>query len=61
MFTGTRVPLESLFLHLENGVSLDEFLTDFPSVSRKQAVGVLGLAEKIITAKNFQALYETAA
>ena len=38
VFKGTRVPVESLFDHLEAGVSLDEFLDDFPSVSKQQAV-----------------------
>ncbi|MBD1366873.1 DUF433 domain-containing protein [Mucilaginibacter sp. ZT4R22] len=37
VFTGTRVPVESLFHHLEAGVTLDEFLEDFPSVSKEQA------------------------
>ncbi|RYE18309.1 MAG: DUF433 domain-containing protein, partial [Sphingobacteriaceae bacterium] len=34
VFTGTRVPVESLFDQLEAGVSLDEFLDDFPTVTR---------------------------
>ena len=38
VFRGTRVPIDSLFDHLEDGVSLDEFLDDFPSVGREQAV-----------------------
>jgi uncharacterized protein (DUF433 family) len=37
VFKGTRVPVESLFDHLEAGVSLDDFLDDFPSVSKEQA------------------------
>lgn len=41
VFSGTRVPVESLFDHLEAGVSLDEFLDDFPTVSKIQAVEVL--------------------
>ena len=45
VFKGTRVPVESLFDHLEAGVSLDAFLEDFPSVSRDQAAKVLALAE----------------
>ncbi len=61
VFKGTRVPIETLFLHLENGVALNEFLEDFPTVSRTQAVGVLGIAEKIMTSKNIEMLYETAA
>lgn len=41
VFHGTRVPVESLFNHLEQGISLDEFLEDFPSVSKAQATEVL--------------------
>jgi uncharacterized protein (DUF433 family) len=41
VFAGTRVPVESLFDHLEAGVSLDEFLDDFPTVSKEQAVAIL--------------------
>ena len=44
-FAGTRVPVASLFDHLEQGVPLDEFLADFPSISREQAVAVLELAK----------------
>ena len=61
VFKGTRVPVESLFLNLEKGISLDEFLEDFPTVSREQAVSILEIAEKIVTSKNFEKLYETAA
>ncbi|MCO6490434.1 MAG: DUF433 domain-containing protein [Phaeodactylibacter sp.] len=32
VFMGTRVPVETLFDHLENGISITEFLDDFPSV-----------------------------
>lgn len=41
VFTGTRVPVKTLFDHLEAGDSLEVFLEDFPSVSRKLAVEVL--------------------
>lgn len=41
VFRGTRVPIESLFDHLEDGVSLDEFLNDFPTVKREQAIALL--------------------
>ena len=44
-FAGTRVPVASLFDHLEQGIALDEFLADFPTVSREQAVAVLELAK----------------
>ncbi|MGV3589471.1 MAG: DUF433 domain-containing protein [Adhaeribacter sp.] len=60
VFIGTRVPIETLFLHLGKGVSLDEFLEDFPTVSKEQAVSVLAIAEKIITSKNIEKLFEAA-
>lgn len=61
VFTGTRVPVESLFLHLEKGISLDDFLEDFPTVTRKQAIALLGIAERIVTSKNIEKIYEAAA
>ena len=45
-FTGTRVPVKHLFDYLEGLSSLDDFLTDFPSVSRDRAVAVLELARE---------------
>lgn len=41
VFAGTRVPVSALLENLEAGVSLDEFLENFPTVSREQAVNVL--------------------
>jgi len=61
VFKGTRVPVESLFDHLEHGVSLDEYLEDFPSVSREQAIMLLEMANKIITSTNIDKLYEVVA
>lgn len=61
VFHGTRVPVESLFDHLEEGVSLDEFLDDFPTVTREQAVEVLEMAGHVVTAQNFESIYETVA
>lgn len=61
VFTGTRVPIESLFDHLEAGVSIDAFLDDFPSVSGEQAVAILEIANKLLNSKDLQKLYETAA
>lgn len=52
VFTGTRVPVCSLFDWLETE-TLDEFLVNFPSVSRKQAVEVIKLAEKFVTDEQF--------
>lgn len=50
VFSGTRVPIDSLFDHLDAGVSLDEFLDDFPTVSRDQAVALLEIASNILNA-----------
>ena len=61
VFTGTRVPVESLFDHLEAGVSIDAFLEDFPSVSRKQTIDLLEAANKILTSKNLEQLYAAVA
>ena len=44
VFSGTRVPVRILIEHLEAGDRLDEFLEDYPSVSREQAVGALEMA-----------------
>jgi uncharacterized protein (DUF433 family) len=44
VFVGTRVPVQSLFDHLEGGDTLDEFLHQFPSVKREQAIAALDLA-----------------
>lgn len=41
VFVGTRVPAQSLLDYLAGGHSLDEFLDDFPTVKREQAVGLL--------------------
>jgi uncharacterized protein (DUF433 family) len=48
VFSGTRVPVQSLFDWLETE-TLDEFLDNFPSVSRHQALEVLHLAESLVT------------
>ena len=46
VFKGTRVPVESLFDHLEAGISLGTFLEDFPTVTKDQAIAILELANK---------------
>lgn len=48
VFAGTRVPLKNLIDYLEAGDSLEEFLDDFPSVSREQAVAALELAQEAL-------------
>ena len=50
VFAGTRVPVQSLFDYLEGSESLDEFLHQFPSVKREQALAALELArESLLT------------
>jgi len=46
VFVGTRVPVNALLDYLEAGHPLDEFLDDFPSVSRAQAVAALEEAKR---------------
>ena len=49
VFTGTRVPVKTLFDYFENGHALDEFLDDFPTVKIDHAVAVLELMrEKLL-------------
>ena len=50
VFVGTRVPLRALFDYLAGGHPLAEFLEDFPSVAREQAVAVLRLAAQSLVA-----------
>lgn len=46
VFGGSRVPVKTLFDYLKGGDSLEDFLEDFPTVSREQAAAVLELAER---------------
>ena len=48
VFTGTRVPVASLFDYLEAGETLDEFLRQFPSVKRDQAIAALDMARDTV-------------
>lgn len=50
VFVGTRVPVQSLFDHLEGGDTLDEFLHQFPSVKREQAIAALDVARDSLLA-----------
>ena len=55
-FTGTRVPISHLFEYIESGETLDEFLRQFPSVTREQALSALELSKESLLAN-----YEIAA
>jgi uncharacterized protein (DUF433 family) len=52
VFRGTRVPVASLFEHLESDCSLDEFLENFPTVTRAAAVAVLMGAQELAIDKS---------
>lgn len=56
VFHGTRVPIKNLFDYLEEGSGLDIFLDDFPTVTRKQVLGVLEIYKEWLLTQ-----YETAA
>ncbi len=45
VFTGTRVPVQTLLDYLEAGETIDEFLAGFPSVKREQVVAFLEQAK----------------
>ena len=49
-FSGTRVPVKNLFDYLEGSSSLEDFLEDFPTVSRSRAVAVLEAARERLAA-----------
>lgn len=49
VFTGTRVPIKSLFDYIETGSTLDKFLENFPSVKKEYAIEVLEMAMKSLT------------
>jgi uncharacterized protein (DUF433 family) len=48
VFLGTRVPVQALLDYLEGGQTLDEFLDDFPTVTRDLAVAALELANSLL-------------
>lgn len=58
VFKGTRVPVETFFDHLKQGISIDDFLDDFPTVTKEQAIGILELTGKLFSARNLTQIYE---
>ena len=54
VFAGTRVPVQTLFDYLEEGDTLDEFLDDFPAVSREHAVKVLERMKETFLAREYE-------
>ncbi|MGH7795741.1 MAG: DUF433 domain-containing protein [Candidatus Binatia bacterium] len=51
VFAGTRVPVQTLIDYLEEGSPLNEFLDDFPTVSREHAVAVLELMKEAVLSR----------
>ena len=51
VFAGTRVPVQTLIDYFEEGSPLDEFLEDFPTVSREHAVAVLELMKETVLSR----------
>jgi uncharacterized protein (DUF433 family) len=51
VFRGTRVPFQNLLDYLEGGETLDEFLDDFPSVTRQAAIAALEQAKTLLVEK----------
>jgi uncharacterized protein (DUF433 family) len=49
IFSGSRVHIQTLFVYIEGGEDLAEFLGDFPSVSKESALAVLEMAKKYLT------------
>jgi len=51
VFVGTRVPIQNLFDYIEGGDDLEEFLDDFPSVTKEAALSVLEMAKQSLTSE----------
>jgi uncharacterized protein (DUF433 family) len=51
VFRGTRVPFQTLLDYLEGGDTLDEFLEQYPGVTRKQAIAALEEAKALVLAR----------
>ena len=49
VFVGTRVPIQNLFDYIEGGEDLNEFLDDFPSVTKEAALSILKMAKSTLT------------
>ena len=54
VFAKTRVPVKILFDYLKSGDTIDEFLYDYPSVSKEQVIQLLVLLEKHYTFTEYE-------
>ena len=53
VFSGTRVPVQTLLDYLEAGDSIDDFLAGFPSINREQVISFLEQAKDRLVAADF--------
>lgn len=61
VFKNTRVPVETLFDYLENGYTVQEFINEFPTVKKEQAIALLTISNKMVNSAKLHQLYETVA
>ena len=54
VFAGTRVPVQTLLSYIEEGDTLDEFLDDFPAISREHAVKLLERMKEMLLAQDYE-------
>ncbi len=54
VFAGTRVPVQTMFDYLEAGERLDDFLVDYPTVSREQATAVLEALKQSLLSRTYE-------
>jgi uncharacterized protein (DUF433 family) len=54
VFGGTRVPVRTLFDYLEEGETLDEFIDDFPAVTKEQAIKVLEKMKEALLTQEYE-------
>ena len=60
VFAGTRVPVKNLFDYLLTGESVDDFVQDFDTVRKEQAIRVLNLSKQLVETSS-TILYENIA
>ena len=56
VFAGTRVPVQTLFDYFEEGDNLDEFLDDFPAVTKEHAVKILEKMKEAVLAQEYESV-----
>ena len=61
VFKGTRVPIQILFDHLDSGLTIEDFLRSFPTVTREQVLQLLNIAETVLCSVHINEWYESAA